>query len=441
MSELLEHADAVWRGELGRDATGIGLMNAGYRWTTFEQVAERTRVWGMTIVVETDDGLLLIDPGFRPARRRRHQAVREFTSQPLHTAIYTHGHADHIWGVDIYAAEAKERGWPAPRVIAQENMLYRFQRYRKTAGFNGLINTRQFFRLYNQSDVSPYPDEYWEPDVTYRDELDISVGGLRAELRHGRGETDDATWVYFPDTGVLCTGDLFVWVAPNAGNPQKVQRYCGEWAEALREMASRNAETLLPGHGLPVVGKERIRQTLEETAEYLESLEEQTVAGMNRGATLDELIHSVKPPAHLADRTFLRAVYDEPEFIVRNIWRLYGGWYEGQPARLKPASEAAQAQEIARFAGGADALSRRAEELAADGDYRLACHLIDWAHLAAPESEEIKATRGAIYKGRLGVEESTMAVGVFGYTAQEMGAIEPAGDVHIPRFWEDAPEN
>ena len=27
--------------------------------------------------------------------------------------------------------------------------------------------------------------------------------------------------------------------------------------------------------------------------------------------------------------------------IVRNIWRLYGGWYDGNPARLKPAPDEA----------------------------------------------------------------------------------------------------
>jgi len=31
-------------------------------------------------------------------------------------------------------------------------------------------------------------------------------------------------------------------------------------------------------------------------------------------------------------------VYDEPEFIVHNIWRLYGGWWT-QPATLKPAND------------------------------------------------------------------------------------------------------
>ena len=59
---------------------------------------------------------------------------------------------------------------------------------------------------------------------------------------------------------MLYTGDLFIWAAPNAGNPQKVQRYAREWAAALRAMASRGAEVLLCGHGVPVFGRERVAQ-------------------------------------------------------------------------------------------------------------------------------------------------------------------------------------
>ena len=45
---------------------------------------------------------------------------------------------------------------------------------------------------------------------------------------------------------------MFIWASPNAGNPQKVQRYPMEWAAALRKMLSFNADLLLPGHGPPM---------------------------------------------------------------------------------------------------------------------------------------------------------------------------------------------
>jgi alkyl sulfatase BDS1-like metallo-beta-lactamase superfamily hydrolase len=414
MGEIMEVAEQAWSGSTG----GRHIWRAVNR---LEEVAPGTWFYSgfanMT-VFDTGDGLVIADPGARNNAREKYEAVRAVSDRPLHSAVYTHGHMDHVWGVEHYAAEARERGWPPPRVVAHELVGPRFDRYRKTAGWNGVINQRQF----RGGAGSPsWPTDYWYPDVTYADRLALTVGGLRVELRHARGETDDATWLFVPDRGVLCTGDLFVWVAPNCGNPQKVQRYAGEWAVALREMAARDATLLLPGHGPPIAGEARVRLALEETAEYLESLEEQTLALMNRGASLDEVLERVRPPERLVGRPYLQPVYDEPEFIVRNIWRLYGGWYDGQPAHLKPASERAQAEEIARLAGGTSRLAERALELAAAGDDRLACHLVDWAHLAAPEDAEIRKVRGQIYRERARREASTMAVGLFNTAAREMG--------------------
>ncbi len=126
----------------------------------------------------------------------------------------------------------------------------------------------------------------------------------------------------------------------------------------------------------------------------------QTLALMNSGARLDEVIHTVTPPAHLMERPYLRPVYDEPEFVVRTVWRLYGGWWDGNPATLKPAPERALALELAELAGGAGVLADRALALlpAADGQagasdhpgepddgaMRLAGHLAELAWLAAP---------------------------------------------------------
>ena len=46
-----------------------------------------------------------------------------------------------------------------------------------------------------------------------------------------------------------------------------------------------------------------------------------------------EIIETVKPPAALAEKPYLQPTYDEPEFIVRNVWRRYGGWWPGIPRR------------------------------------------------------------------------------------------------------------
>jgi alkyl sulfatase BDS1-like metallo-beta-lactamase superfamily hydrolase len=102
---------------------------------------------------------------------------------------------------------------------------------------------------------------------------------------------------------------------------------------------------------MPIFGADRVRRALTETAEWLEALVEQTLALMNAGAPLEQVLREVRPPARLADRPYLQAVYDEPQYVVRNLWRLYGGWYDGAPAHLQPAPAAELGAEIAALAG------------------------------------------------------------------------------------------
>ena len=360
----------------------------------------------------TDDGLFMVDTGSLPFARLIHDAVRGWSAAPLHTAVYSHGHIDHVFGVPVFEEEAAANGWTAPRVVAHEGVPARFERYVLTAGWNETINRRQF----GLPDLQ-WPVDYRFPDETYREEHSLDVGGVHFELHHARGETDDHTWTWVPERKVLCCGDLFIWASPNAGNPQKVQRYPIEWARALRTMADLGAEVLLPGHGVPIVGAERIRRALSETAELLEHLHDETVALMNEGARLDEILHTVQAPPHLLDRPYLRPVYDEPEFVVRNVWRLYGGWYDGNPARLHPPPDRALAEAVAALAGGVDQLVARAREAADADDLRLAGQLAEWAVEAAPDDASARAAHADVYGRRARQATSTMARGIYNWAA------------------------
>lgn len=158
---------------------------------------------------------------------------------------------------------------------------------------------------------------------------------------------------------------------------------------------------------------------LNDTAAYLESLHDQTLALMNEGARLDDILHTVRPPEDLDAKPYLQPIYDEPEFIVRNVWRLYGGWYDGNPAHLKPAPDAALATEVAALAGGADVLARRATELAEAGDLRLAGHLAELASQAASDDPDAHRARADVNEARAKAERSTMAKGVYRWAAAE----------------------
>jgi alkyl sulfatase BDS1-like metallo-beta-lactamase superfamily hydrolase len=412
MGDVVDLAERAWRGELTGTqvhpatalvaleelGTGLAFMSA------FSNAA----------VLDTDDGLVLVDTSSTFHARELFRGVRGWSSHRLHTAVYTHGHVDHVFGVHRFERESREQGWAAPVVVAHAACPARFDRYQLTNGYNAIINQRQF------SLPKPiFPGDFRYPDRTVGDHARLEVGGVAVELSHDRGETDDHLWAWIPSQRAIYTGDLFIWAAPNCGNPQKVQRYPREWAAGLRKMIELGAELLMPGHGPPILGADRVRLALSETAELLETIFEQTLRMMNEGARLDDVLHSIALPERLLERPYLRPTYDDPLFIVRNLWRLYGGWYDGNPAHLKPARDRDLAAAVAELAGGARALAGSAERLAGEGQIAVACHLVEFAQQADPTDERVRAVRAVVYRLRAAQETSLMAKGIYNAAARD----------------------
>jgi glyoxylase-like metal-dependent hydrolase (beta-lactamase superfamily II) len=360
---------------------------------------------------ETSEGVLLVDTGMVAAGPRIYQEIRKRTRAPLHTVVYTHGHLDHAFGLGPWL-EAGER----PRVIAHENVVRRFRTYMKTAPMNVHINRVQF-GIEQQIDWPEKEQDFFWPDTIYRSELTLQLGGERFELRHAKGETDDATWVWAREREIVCSGDLWVGILPNCGNPQKVQRHPEEWADALEAIASVGAELLLPGHGHPVRGADTIRTWCLNTAEALRAIVQQTLEGLNAGRTHEEILASIRIPEHLAGEPYLDALYDRPEFIAHNLIRKYGGWWNGFSAQVLPAPMREQADEIARLAGGAEPLVRRARELA-ESHPAVACHLAEWAALAAPEDRDAQQCAIDVFGKRAEGEISLMGRGILSHAVR-----------------------
>ena len=354
-------------------------------------------------------GILIVDTAqerFTPAVLAGLRA--NYSEAPIEAIIYTHGHIDHVTGAEAIIAETRARGDRRPNVIAHRDLPRRFDRYRLLAAQNDHINRIQFNL---PAEARPFSDaSLTYPDTTYDEGLTTVVGGTVFELHHCRGETDDETWVWCPSNRVLCTGDTFVWCSPNAGNPYKVQRYALDWARGLEQMAALRPLHLLPGHGPPLSGEERIQEALLTTAHFLRSIHDQVVAGMNKGKWLEDIIREIDWPA--TDKPWLQPVYDHPEFIARNVYRLYGGWYNGDPADILPAHSEEIAAALVGATGAAPILAR-ARKLRDEGDLQLACHLVDFVRKGDPANREAWELWRDLFTARAAAESSLMARGAF----------------------------
>jgi alkyl sulfatase BDS1-like metallo-beta-lactamase superfamily hydrolase len=373
-----------------RDAETVAEARAKLR---IESPAPRTWVlhfpWVNAVLFETDAGLVLVDTGYAAAGPAILEAMRKLSSKPLHTIIYTHGHVDHAYGTWALL-EAGEK----PAIVATEDLPHRFERYVRLRGSLAKYMSQPEEELPQSRD-----DLVW-PTRTFRGELALEIGGEQFVLRACSGETDDQLYVWVPGRRALVSADYYQGFLPNAGNGKRVQREIEPWARGLRDMAALEPALLLPAHGEPISDPARIADELGALASALESIAEQTIAGLNAGLRKDEVSARVSLPPELASRPTLREYYVTPQDISKMLIKQYTGWWDDIPSHWTPAPLEIEAREIAELAGGIAALDARARALLAKGELRLACHLADWAWYAAPDDPLAQQLSIDVYAAR-----------------------------------------
>src|SRR5438034_9060236 len=130
MGVLLELAEQLWTGEVSTEARHpfAPLM-------VLEEIAPRTAFvssFANVTALDTDEGMVLVDTGGWHLAPMVFGSLRSWSQRQVHTAVYTHGHVDHVFGIERFDAEAGEKKWPRPRVISHEATPARFDRYRDT---------------------------------------------------------------------------------------------------------------------------------------------------------------------------------------------------------------------------------------------------------------------------------------------------------------------
>ena len=163
------------------------------------------------LLIDSGDGLVAFDASGPMSGADVVASIREWSGEPVHTIVYTHGHIDHVGGSPAFAADAVERGAPVPRVVSNHRVVDRFERYDRTAGYNRIINLRQFGgaakALAKAFDAPFLPAATLRPDVVYEDELVDRVGDVELDLHACTGETDDHTWTWIPGHRIVSAGD------------------------------------------------------------------------------------------------------------------------------------------------------------------------------------------------------------------------------------------
>ena len=357
------------------------------------------------VVIEGDDGVILIDTGWKVELAQEiRAAIAEKTDKPIVAIIYSHGHLDHTGGVrafvpperegevEIYASEHWRRYQVervssrlphiAHRLAAQAGLLLQ--------GSEAIGMAAGPVRRHGKT-ISYIP-----PTTTLGDYTELVIAGVKMEIFYAPSELDDELIVWLPEEKVLYAADVLTDVSPFAATPRFEEgRSVDGLIQAIEMMMELPADHLLPGHSLPLAGSQKIHNFLQANRDANQYLRDQTIRQLAQNRTREEAAAAVKLPPHLADNPDLQERYHRVSWVVRGLYtKLGGGWYGGDPLEMLRLSPQDEATRMIALAGGYGATLDRSASALASGDLVWAAQLAGYVVTAGSgEVPEIARAR------------------------------------------------
>jgi glyoxylase-like metal-dependent hydrolase (beta-lactamase superfamily II) len=205
----------------------------------------------------TPAGIIATDPINADAARWLKAELQTRFNQPVRYLIYSHDHADHISGGEVFADTAL--------IIAHENAR------------PVIIGEKRPTAV---------------PQVTFSDRMTIELGGTTVELAYvGRNHSNNSIVMRFPNERVLFAVDFIP--VDSVAFRDFPDSYLDDWIESLKKVEAMDFDVLAPGHG-PLGRKGNVSQFRE----YMEDLKNAVVQAIRDGKSLDEMKQSIKLPKY-----------------------------------------------------------------------------------------------------------------------------------------------
>ena len=190
-------------------------------------------------------------------------------------------------------------------------------------------------------------------------------------------------------------GDNYYESFPNIYTLRGTQpRWALDYVASLDKILALQPELVLPSHGSPVVGRQKIVERLTRYRNAILYVHDATVKGMNDGKDVFTLMREIKLPPELD----VGEAYGQVAWSVRGIYEGYVGWFDRNPASMYAQPPTVAEPELVRLAGGAGVVTAKAKELAKTGDLVQALRLADAALLVEPKSAAALETKLAVLK-------------------------------------------
>ena len=212
-----------------------------------------------SVFAVTPAGVIATDPINADAARWLKAEIARRFNQPIRYVVYSHDHADHISGGEVFADTAI--------VVAHDNA--------KAA----IVGEKRPTAV---------------PQLTFSDRLTLELGGTTLELAYvGKNHSDNSIVMRFPRERVLFAVDF---IPVNSYSFRDFpDAYMPDWIESLKRVEAMDFDILAPGHG-PLGNKASVTMFRE----YLQDLRGEVIRYAREGKSVDEMKTFITLPKYAA---------------------------------------------------------------------------------------------------------------------------------------------
>jgi cyclase len=224
-------------------------------------------------VLPGPDGVLVVDDQVPNLAEGVVRGIRRITAEPIRFVINTHVHIDHIGGNELMAGLGAT-------IVAQETVYGRMLRELRIPRNGG-----RFF---------PEPAESARPTMTFSDSATIRLNDEEVRVFHvPPAHTDGDSFVYFVESDVLHTGDVFrtnMYPIVDVYNGGTVAGMIEAMQMAV-DIAGPNTK-VIPGHGFGFTDRAGLVEALDMLTDVRDRIQEM----VGDGLWLDEVL-AARPTA------------------------------------------------------------------------------------------------------------------------------------------------
>lgn len=331
---------------------------------------------GNTIMIVTEEGNVLFDTGLVLQVAKQMKVLKEVSEAPIRYIVLSHSHADHIGGAKFWKEEGTETIAHGDFVEEQRYLSelepYQYGRNRTLFPWMPAWEDKPDIALMRYGGIVP--------DITVADwdTYAFTLGGEEFQVIGTPGaEGADNAVLWMPKQKILFSGDFFGPQFPQFPNVftmrgEKIRKPM-EYVKSLDLLLQLDPEIVVPSHLDPTVGAVQIRADMQKIRDAVQYVHDATVAGMNSGKTVYELMKEIELPAHLD----LVQNHGRVDWAVRSIWDYYTSWFHFESTtELYPVPARDVYADLAGVAGSEGLLSLAQNYLTQDKSVE-ALHIVE----------------------------------------------------------------